>query len=218
MKAWAVLKGIDEWHLLQHSGERAKELFKEPPKPKPSEPALSGDTVATRLSAALKDNTLNVICVICDAERQSADERWRALKNIVESAYNDCPAEFPERGLILNQKDRPKLGIWIMPDNIKQGMIEDFYLSAIPDGDPLLRESKEFLNVLKAKNLFQGQLSKSLYRVWLAIHAEPPGPAAAISRGLLKHDLGLLANYFDWLYSLIVDESKEPSIIRIDSA
>ena len=69
-----------------------------------------------------------------------------------------------------------------MPNNTDPGMIEDFYLRAIPDEDLELELAHTFVSSIPNPK-FRLKISKSKYRVWLAIQKVPFGPAGALSVG-----------------------------------
>ncbi len=203
-----VLEGTDEWHLLRHIHPKVKELFPSPPKDlKQSDSdgltlAAGGDTISKRLSAALKaSGPTSHVCVICDAEGKDASLRWAALKPVLLTAgFFNLPDSFPAEGLVVSQQGRKTVGVWIMPSNAKPGMIEDFYLSAIPPSDWKLARSQTFIDGILAEDLQpKPNRPKAIYRTWLALHPEPPGPAEAISRGDLSKSEGDIPRFLSWL-------------------
>ena len=189
-----ISAGTDEWHLLQHIHPDFKELFKQYPTSDSALAnfALSDDTVIPRLKAALKSSLLpeRPICVIRDAEVQSADVLWQKLILVFrEAGYSNLPDRLPRTGLILNEESLHRVGVWIMPNNEDAGMIEDFYLRAIRRDDRELGLAKTFV-ISIPKPLFKDKISKSVYRVWLAIQSDPVGPAQALAFQQISRDAG----------------------------
>ena len=204
-----ISAGTDEWHLLQHIHPDFSETFRRVQYPK-SDPALgefalSDDTVIPRLKAALKSSFLpeRPICVICDAEAESADVLWQKLILVFrEAGYSNLPDRLPRTGLILNEESFHQVGVWIMPNNEDAGMIGDFYLRAIRRDDRELGLAKTFV-ISIPKPLFKDKISKSVYRVWLAIQSDPVGPAQALAFQQISRDAGDIPMFIQWLNELL---------------
>ena len=80
------------------------------------------------------------IGVVLDADTD-VEKRWRQLVDILKSSNKyDCDGlDLPSDGLVLyplNDYDAV-VGIWIMPNNRFEGMLEDFALNMIPAEDLL---------------------------------------------------------------------------------
>lgn len=85
-------------------------------------------------------------------------------------------------------------------------MIEDFYLSAIPEDDRELVRARRFVDEIPVDDrLFEKKTSKATLGVWLAIQSDPIGPGLSIKRGLIRHDAGLLPTFSAWLDRLFGD-------------
>ncbi len=193
--------GRDEWHLLQHLGPEIKAVTKKISHTHcfSEDLALSDDTVIDRLKLAFKTDPSSTICVICDAETRTAQQLWtRIIPVLRDAGYSLVPEDLPTNGLILDQPDYHRLGIWIMPNNFDPGMIEDFYLRAIPQEDEKLRRSRDFVASIAGL-----KISKSTYRVWLAIQADPVGPAIAMSVGQVSRQRGEIPIFIQWLSKLL---------------
>jgi hypothetical protein len=94
-----------------------------------------------------------------------------------------------------------------MPDNLSRGMIEDFYLQAIPGNDRERIRSEQFIESVPAtERLFGAKTSKAVYGVWLSIQEEPASPAQAISRNLISRESGQLPLFVSWLQQLFGEE------------
>lgn len=81
-------------------------------------------------------NTLKRLGVIVDAD-ENLKGHWDAIRNIlIESGYySSIPLDLPKEGLICKPDDDEQLifGLWIMPDNNLNGMLEDFICYMIPE-------------------------------------------------------------------------------------
>ena len=112
-----------------------------------------------------------------------------------------------ERQIDLHPDDEEQLivGVWIMPDNRINGMLEDFVVYMIPDyaNDPLLKKTDEVLAELESNGLNAYKTvhhAKARLHTWLAWQDEPGTPmGTAITRQLLSTDGELCSTFIRWL-------------------
>ena len=108
-------------------------------------------TLTTRLRA---DNE-NHIGIVLDADFTNVNggvtARWNALTYALnEAGYTDIPKRPEAAGTILIQVDRPIVGIWLMPDNVEDGTLENFVSTIRMAGEyltqvaTLLSQSRRF--------------------------------------------------------------------------
>ncbi|MDB9515483.1 hypothetical protein PN466_00700 [Roseofilum reptotaenium CS-1145] len=80
---------------------------------------INQDTISTRL----KESGLTALGIIIDADRD-LEARWRSIRNFCLPSIPDIPEHLPTSGLIHITPKNIRFGIWIMPDNQTQGMLE----------------------------------------------------------------------------------------------
>ena len=122
------------------------------------------------------------IGVVLDADTD-VEKRWRQLVDILKSSNKyDCDGlDLPSDGLVLyplNDYDAV-VGIWIMPNNRFEGMLEDFALNMIPAEDLLIRKVEVVLSELEAEGIQrykQVHRSKAKIHTFLAWQDEPGKP------------------------------------------
>ena len=105
------------------------------------------DKLMEILSMMLTNPTnVKTIGIIVDADND-IKARLNQIRSIVKPYGFDIPDELQLSGLICSssQPDYPKLGLWLMPDNIHLGMVEDFALSLASTDDALLMEAEDEL-------------------------------------------------------------------------
>ena len=61
--------------------------------------------------------------------------RWDAVANRLSQEGIDPPASPDSAGTIIDTESKPRVGIWLMPDNTSPGELEDFVVQMIPAGD-----------------------------------------------------------------------------------
>ena len=162
------------------------------------------DQLPTRLR--LESNTS--VGVLLDADHDSMN-RWKSLQDqLVRLDYYLPEHPNPSGTIIESSSYYPRLGIWLMPDNLQSsGMLEDFAKVLIPEGDELIAEVERVLAVIEA--MPRKALYKDIYRAkafihtWLAWQEDPGTPMGlAITKSYLNHNHELAARFVTWLNTL----------------
>lgn len=154
----------------------------------------------------LKTARLRVLGIVLDADT-NAQTRWQAIcGRLAQAGYSNLPASPAPEGVIITQPGKPKVGIWLMPDNQLPGMVESFAANLIPDGDPLVAKARSILDEIENEKL-QRYASvhrpKAFIHTWLAwqeISGQPIGQA--ITAKVLQHDHALASRFVNWLLRL----------------
>lgn len=128
----------------------------------------------------LKSSNLTNFGIIVDADQDFAS-RWQSLRNACLQSIPDIPTELPTTGLLhthaITSERQIKFGIWIMPDNIQQGMLETFLAYLLRDKDKKLWGYAQ--NVVQvARNEYDAEIKdahidKANIHTWLAWQDEP---------------------------------------------
>lgn len=146
-----------------------------------------------------------IIGVVVDADSPDVMVRWRQLKNKPELKGYLLPEVPIADGLIVpGQKGRPRLGVWLMPDNRNPGMLEDFLIELAPqDGIEAARncianaQNKELTSFKKV------HLSKAVIHTYLAWQDEPGRPLGqAVTVQVLQPNTQTAKAFVDWLKRL----------------
>ena len=105
-------------------------------------------------------------------------------------------------GTIIDSK--PRIGIWLMPDNQSPGELEDFAAEMIPEHDPVWPLSKEYIqNIPKQHRKFDcNKTQKAELFAWLATRKEPGRMGAAIGADDLTLDNKPSETFLKWLSDL----------------
>lgn len=149
------------------------------------------------------------IGVVVDAD-VSIGSRWQQIRDILvkSNLYADIPEECPSNGLILKpiNSDDIKVGVWIMPNNNNNGMLEDFAAFLIPDGDKLLPEVENVLDSIEARGLNKYKPihhSKAKIHTWLAWQEDPGTPmGSAVTKKYLTTTPPICQAFVNWLNAL----------------
>jgi hypothetical protein len=154
----------------------------------------------------LKTARLRALGIVLDAD-SSAQARWQAVcGRLTEAGYNNLPTLLDLDGAIITQPGKPKVGVWIMPDNQLPGMVESFVANLIADNDPLAGKAQGILDEIENENLQRYSSvhrPKAFIHTWLAWQETPGQPMGqAITAKILQHDRVLATRFVKWLLQL----------------
>lgn len=95
------------------------------------------------------------IGIVVDAD-VNLKSRWDSIVSILKKTgkYDIATIELPQDDLILEPTDTtyPKVGIWLMPDNNQNGMLEDFMTALAAPDDVLMKKSEDVLTSIIAND------------------------------------------------------------------
>lgn len=166
------------------------------------------DNLLENLSVRPRTGEEKVLAAIIDAD-VDIQARWDSVC----AALAKCDYTLPKmpnlEGTILAppRPNRPRLGLWLMPDNQVEGMLEDFLLRLTQAGNVLLGRAENAVDgISQAERLFgETQRSKAILHTWLAWQAEPGTPMGlAIKRQYLDPDQNPAPEFKAWLEDLFM--------------
>ena len=198
-----LVEGTDDEHVLRHiaMARSISELFEVQD--------LFGienllQHIPTRLTTVIGND--DVVGIVVDADA-SADSRWQSIRDILSDVgYGDIPATPNLHGTIVEppaESPLPKVGVWIMPDNVSPGTLEDLLLAMIPQDDVLLIHAQSCLDSLVAPPFRDVDRPKALMHTWLAWQKQPGRPyGTSIGAGFLDASVPQVDGLVDWLERL----------------
>lgn len=149
-----------------------------------------------------------VLGIVVDADT-AISGRWQRISQILtDSQKYNVPEVLPEEGLVLCpiDADDPKIGVWVMPDNRLNGMLEDFLAMLVVNDKELLDEVDVTLERIESKELNK---YKAVHKAKARIHTflawqEEPGASMgnAIAKSYLKADSDQAVLFVNWLRDL----------------
>ncbi len=154
----------------------------------------------------LKMAGIRALGIVVDADLD-LDRRWQAVCGRLETAgYSGLPPQPDADGLVLSPPHRPRVGVWLMPDNRLPGTLEHFVAHLIPHDDPLAHKVEEFLDELEMAGLNRYKAddrAKAFIHTWLALQERPGRPMGqAITAHTLSHNDPLANRFVGWLSRL----------------
>lgn len=130
--------------------------------------------------------------------------RWKSVTDRILNEGVTAPGQPTPKGTVIDTIEKPRVGIWFMPDNASTGELEDFVMQMIPEGDPVWPLAKRYIEEIpQADRKFQEVKTRraELY-AWLAARKDPKQMGSAIGSHDLNVDGILCKNFLDWLKRL----------------
>lgn len=156
----------------------------------------------------LKESDVNAVGALVDADTD-IDARWTSLKeHLVTANYPDIPSSPDPRGTIMlppSDTILPRVGVWLMPDNSTNGILEDFLRFLVPNPNPLLDYAERSVAGIPAEHqrFAPKDNPKALIHTWLAWQEKPGKPfGTAITARYLDAGLPHAADFANWLKQL----------------
>jgi hypothetical protein len=172
-----IVEGKDELRVLPELLELAGIAW-----PKGAEPVLIEETdgIANILAPSFIETTLKasgvtVVGIVVDANGDPAS-RWEQVRARLAAIRPGFPAELPSAGVIHEVAEKPRVGVWLMPDNVRAGMLETLLLG-LRAGDPVLHDhARDATNHARALGApyRDTHREKAELHAWLAWQ-DPPG-------------------------------------------
>ena len=144
---------------------------------------LSGvlDSTYAEVAAPHRD----VVGILIDAD-DDLDTRWREVADRLSSAGVSVPSSPDVDGTVIDATaDRPRVGIWLLPDNQSPGELEDFVIDMIPESDLVWPRSVDYVDgiPISEREFSEGKTDRAKLYAWLATRRQPPHIGAAIGAG-----------------------------------
>lgn len=160
------------------------------------------------LSVELMSDGREVIGIVVDADDDTLG-RWRELQARMAGRV-ELPDSMLVGGAIVEAGDgSPRVGIWIMPNNLEVGELEDFVRQMIPESDPIWPWSKQYINKIvdelptsPPRPFRSNKVLSAQVHAWLATREAPRRMGQAIGRGDLDANAPIAGKFVDWLQRL----------------
>ena len=191
-----LVEGLDDENVVRHLCRRAGLEDKFHIKNKDGKDAL---LKGISIEAKVSDREALGILVDADSDVQC---RWNEVTEKLLQADVATPDEPDPSGTVIDNK--PRVGIWLMPDNVSKGELEDFFVGMIPRDDPVWPRSKAYICGIPIleREFASGKTLRAKVHSWLATRPKPGLMGAAIRDGYLNPDTSGAVRFVDWLRRL----------------
>ncbi|PTQ90719.1 DUF3226 domain-containing protein [Agitococcus lubricus] len=155
---------------------------------------------------------INTIGIVLDADDNLMSTWQSVIDNLAKKDYL-IQSELNKNGTILIQQGRPTIGIWLMPNNQINGMLEDF-CQILLDNPVALSFIEQCLNQAKTqkiatfKDVHRAKAIIHTYLAWQDELAKPLGQA--ITAKILNPNHQLALTFKDWLLDLFGGNHASP--------
>lgn len=141
--------------------------------------------------------------ILVDAN-DDLQSRWQAVTDRLRSAGIRPPATPVPGGTIIDVDGKPRVGVWLMPDNDSPGELEDFFASMIPPSDPVWPLSEAYIDniPIEHRRFAQRKIRRAKVHAWLATRERPRPMGSAIDAGDLDTNAANGLKFQAWLREL----------------
>lgn len=165
----------------------------------------SDDQVIKFLNASIAGATPpEILGVVIDADNPSLQGKWNKLKKVLEGHGYNVPDAPANGGTILEKEGCTKVGVWLMPDNTVDGMLEHFCAKmASPESIDYAKNC-----ALKARedgigNFIDNHIPKAIIHTFLSWQNSPGMPlGAAITAKTFNHNIEIANSFVLFLKTL----------------
>lgn len=191
-----LVEGQDDLHVVKH--------IRKLNQPMPEFRILPKDGVKRLIKSIRQEIEVperRVVGILVDADDKVAS-CWQKVTNQIRRAGISPPYHAQPTGTII--EDRVRVGVWLMPDNVSPGELENFVADMIPQSDKVWPLSKDYIkSIPEADRPFsEGKLLRAKVHAWLATRSEPRKMGSAIRTGDLDIHTGNATRFVEWLREL----------------
>ncbi|MCE2558150.1 MAG: hypothetical protein J4F98_05890 [Acidobacteria bacterium] len=195
-----LVEGEDDEHVVEHLYRKVHGA--EPPFEIVNKMGYS--KLLKGLPLDLKRSGLRTLGILADAN-DDLETRWRELVAAAEEEDVRLPDEPSPSGTLVEGDIR--VGVWLMPNNVSTGELEDFARELVPCADRVWPLAEKYIaGIPEADRKFSaGKTSKANLYAWLASRKHPQRIGAAIGAGDLEVGTPLAKQFTQWLNDLFGD-------------
>jgi hypothetical protein len=154
------------------------------------------------LRVELRASDITNLAIVVDADSSLAS-RWQSLRDtLLNCGYQSIPLVPSLEGTVVVEPDMLVLGLWIMPNNRLDGILEHFVAQLIPEHDQLWPKAQADVGAIPVRDCcFKLQdRPKAEISTWLAWQQEPGVKmGAAIHRRYLMPDSPAARSFAAWM-------------------
>ena len=191
-----LVEGVDDKHVVRHLCGHWQNMPEFDICDKKGFPKL-----ARAIGPELKVSGRRAVGILADAN-DDLNARWQAIAGRLRQAGINPPTDMTPAGIVI--EGRPRIGIWLMPNNESAGELEDFAAKLIPEDDLVWPMATRYIDdiPIAARKFTASKILRAKIHAWLATRAEPRKMGAAIGIGELDATVPLAVTFTDWLRSL----------------
>lgn len=151
------------------------------------------------ITTEMKVSGRRAVGILADAD-DNVSGRWREIVEELEKEGIRAEKRPGQTGTVI--ESRPRVGVWLMPDNRRRGELEDFVRELIPEEDPLWPLAEKYItDIPETDRKFQTHKAlKAKVHAWLAAQKPPGRIGSAVTNEALTADgVPLASDFAKWL-------------------
>lgn len=161
------------------------------------------DRIGRQIRDSYRPDEMTGLGIVADMDLAS-DNRYLELRRILEAErFRGIPDQIGVDGLVVDEAASGCLGVWLMPDNLGEGMTETFAAQLFADADPGWAHAQAVVSNLPdhARSFDPVRHSdKARIHTWLAWQEDPGGSLGdAVLRGYLDVNGALADRFCAWV-------------------
>ena len=200
------VEGPDDSHAIRHLLGRHGIDYDQRPRPKwfPSiEETRGKDTLLENVERNVRASSGRSVGFVLDAN-SSLQDRWNAMASRLRKLDLEMPDTIPPDGFVGESAAyHARVGVWLMPDNERDGALEHFLETLVAESDPLIEHARSATS--QAKDLGarfadnDNAHRKAVLHAWLAWQEDPGLPyGSAIRARYFRHDSPVAGRFVAW--------------------
>lgn len=155
------------------------------------------------IGAELRAPGRQALGILVDADTD-LPSRWDAVRTRLRAESIELPGRPSAGGTAVIAAGKPRVGVWLMPDNASSGELEDFVVQMVPAGDPVWPMAQHYIDTIpkQARKFSQQKTQRARLYAWLAAREDPRRMGSAIGASDLEVDGVLCRTFITWLQVL----------------
>lgn len=157
------------------------------------------------LTSELKAKNVEIVGLMLDADINS-EGRYQRIHQLCKGLFPEIPEQLPSDGLVIENEEKKRFGVWIMPNNQIAGDLETFLRSLVPDEQERIWKlaCESVLNARYAGAKCRDvHVPKANLYTWLAWQDSPgQAPGVALTQKLLDPQSEAAKPFVSWFKML----------------
>ena len=198
------VEGTDDSHAIRHLLIRHGIDYGQQPWPDhfPRIDEIGGkDELLKGVETAVALSTGRSIGFVLDANT-SRQSRWDEMASRLRNVDLCVPRDIPSEGFVgESMKYRARVGVWLMPDNRREGTLEHFLETLVSEDDPLFLHAQQSTEQAKRQGAKYSDTKapKAALHAWLAWQENPSLPyGSAIRARYFDRDSEVAEEFVAW--------------------
>jgi hypothetical protein len=203
-----MVEGSDDLHSVIHLMARHGFDWDDESRVRPFVSSMDGVEKLLKAVPVTLKGTYGRIGIVLDAN-SSLRDRWAQVRNRAARAGVTLPESPDSEGtLVQGREPGSRVGIWLMPDNVSPGTLENFLGGLVPSGHPVWSYAGEVTTEARKRGAgcLERDHLKSTLHTWLAWQEEPGLPfGTALRIGVFEAESETARRFVAWFNRLFVE-------------